>query len=342
VPPVAVPVPPASHPAPSVPSPSAPRPGRARGLRRAARVLALFGGGALAFAPLAASAETLLERALRTGELVMVGTTDSPPLASLDAKGQPVGYAIEVGRRVDQEVSAQLAGKVRLRFVPVANTADMVQAVASGGAALACGVPFSWEREMVVDYSLPIGLSGLRVLSRSTTLDGSPDSLKGRRLAVVQGSLGATALPTLQPAAKQVDFATLDQAVIALQQGKVDGVLGDSSVLAGLRKTRNLTSATTLVPEVPYASYGVGCILPQNNSDLLNLVNLAIAKLQAGYLEGRPDALASVDPWIGPKGVLGIPAERIRATFEAMQMSRENLVPLPSPAAPTPAAKPAP
>ena len=36
-------------------------------------------GLALALSPLAASAETVLEKALRTGELVMVGTTDSPP-----------------------------------------------------------------------------------------------------------------------------------------------------------------------------------------------------------------------------------------------------------------------
>lgn len=288
--------------------------------------------GAALLAPAAASAETLLERAQRSGELVMVGTTDSPPLVSLDAKGQPVGYAIEVGKRVDQELSAQLGGKVRIRFVPVASTAEMVQAVASGGAALACGVPFSWEREMVVDYSFPIGLSGLRLLSRSSGIDGTPESLKGRRVATVSGSLGATAIRTLQPAAKEVSFNSLDAAIAALKQGQVDGVLGDSSVLKGLRKTLGLNS-TTLVPEVPYVSYGVGCIVPQNNSDLLNVVNLAIAKLQAGYLEGRPDALASVDPWVGPNGVLGIPAERIRATFEALQMSREMLAPLPAPAA---------
>lgn len=332
VPPVAVPFPFASRCAP----PLSPRPWALLG------ALAALLAGSQLVAPQGASAETLLERAQRSGELVMVGTTDSPPLASLDAKGEPVGYAIEVGKRVDQEVSAQLAGKVRIRFVPVASTAEMVQAVASGGAALACGVPFSWEREMVVDYSFPIGLSGLRLLSRTSAIDGSPESLKGRRVATVPGSLGATAIKTLQPAAKEVSFASLDQAISALKQGKVDGVLGDSSVLKGLRKTLNL-STTTLVPEVPYVSYGVGCIVPQNNSDLLNVVNLAIAKLQAGYLEGRPDALASVDPWVGPNGVLGIPRERIRATFEALQMSREMLVPLPAPAAPAAAgAKPAP
>ena len=293
--------------------------------RFAARWAPLLGGVVLALLPWAASAETVLQKALRTGELVMVGTTDSPPLMSLNAKGEPIGYAIEVGRRIDAQLTAQLGGKVQIRFVPVANTAAMVQAVSSGGAALACGVPFSWEREMVVDFSLPIGLSGLRLLTTRPDLDGRPEALKGRPVATVSGSLGATALRTLQPAARELSFPTLDGAVTALQQGKVDGVLGDSNLLAGLRKARGLSSAR-LVPDDPFTTYGIGCIAPENSSDLINIVNLAIAKQQAGYLEGRPDAVASVDPWIGPTGVLGIPADRIRTFFQSNLLSRESLL----------------
>ena len=299
------------------------------------RWFTLAAGLACALFPVAASAETVLEKALRTGELVMVGSPDSPPLASLDAKGQPVGYAVEVGRRIDQELSSQLGGKVQIRFVPVPNAAAMVQAVATGGAALACGVPFSWEREMVVDYSIPIGLSGLRVLTGSTAIDGSAASLAGRRIATVQGSKGADALATLQPAARAVSFESLDAAVSALKQGKVDGVLGDSNGLAGLRKTRAMTAR--LVPSEPYASYGVGCIVPQNSSDFLNIVNLAIAKQQVGYLEGRPDAVASIDPWVGPNGVLGIPSDQIRAFFQANLINLEPLL-----LGPAPAGRPAP
>lgn len=293
--------------------------------------LPLLAALALSWTPLAASAQTVLERALSSGELVMVGTIDAPPLTSLDAKGQPVGYAVEVGKRIDAEVRAQLGEKVRIRFVPVPNTAAMVDAVASGGAALACGVPFSWERDAVVDFSLPIGLSGLRLLTTGTAIDGSPASLSGRRIATVKGSKGAGALGGIQPAAQQVGFETLDAAFTALQQRKVDGVLGDSNVLAGLRATRGL-SAASLVPSVPYSSYGVGCIVPQNNSDLLNIANLAIAKLQVGYLEGRPDAIAAVDPWVGPKGVLGISTDQIRTFFQANLINLEPLLLVPTPA----------
>lgn len=306
------------------------------GLRRLRPAAALLAGVVLAWAPLAASAQTALERALSSGELVIVGTTDAPPLSSLDAKGQPVGYAVEVARRIDAEIRSQLGDKVRIRFVPVANTAAMVDAVANGGAALACGVPFSWERDAVVDYSIPIGLSGLRLLTANTAIDGSPASLSGRRIATVQGSGGAIAIRGIQPAARQVNLASQDAAFTALQQGKVDGILGDSNVLAGLRATRGFKAAR-LVPSQPYSSYGVGCIVPQNNSDLLNIANLAIARLQVGYLEGRPDAVAAVDPWVGPSGVLGISADQIRMFFQANLINLEPLL-----LGPAGAARPAP
>jgi polar amino acid transport system substrate-binding protein len=248
-------------------------------------------------------------------------------------KGEPEGYAIDLARRIDRQLKAELGASVRIRFAPVDTTTTTVEAVASGRAGLACGVAFSWEREKLVDFSLPIGLSGLRLLTRSGGPDGSPASLAGQPIAVVEGSLGAGVLGSLEPSARPVSFPSLTQAVSALEQRQVAGVLGDTNVLAGLRHERRLTG-TALVPEQPYVSYGVGCIVPENNSRLLNVVNLAIAGLFQGYLEGRPDAVAAVAPWFGPTGVLAVPDERVRTFFESVLLSREGLVlvaPAPAP-----------
>ncbi len=281
------------------------------------------------------AADAVLEQAAKSGEVLMVGPADSPPLIRMGPKGEPEGYAIDLARRIDRQLKAELGESVRIRFAPVDNTGVTVEAVASGKAGLACGVPFSWEREKLVDFSLPIGLSGLRLLTRSGGLDGSPASLAGQPIAVVEGSLGAGFLGSLQPTAKAVSFPTLAQAVTALEQKKVAGVLGDANVLAGLRYERKL-SGVALVPEQPYVSYGVGCIVPENNSRLLNVVNLAIASLFQGYLEGRPDAVASVAPWFGPTGVLAVPTDRMRAFFESVLITREGLLLV----APAPAPRP--
>ncbi|WP_216913838.1 MULTISPECIES: extracellular substrate binding-like orphan protein GrrP [unclassified Synechococcus] len=317
-------------------SPAAVAPGSLRSRR--ARALAL--GSVACLCSLGAAlpahaADAVLEQAAKSGEVLMVGPADSPPLIRMGPKGEPEGYAIDLARRIDRQLKAELGESVRIRFAPVDNTGVTVEAVASGKAGLACGVPFSWEREKLVDFSLPIGLSGLRLLTRSGGPDGSPASLAGQPIAVVEGSLGAGFLGSLQPGAKAVSFPSLPQAVSALEQKKVAGVLGDANVLAGLRHERKL-SGVALVPEQPYVSYGVGCIVPENNSRLLNVVNLAIASLFQGYLEGRPDAVASVAPWFGPTGVLALPADRVRAFFESVLITREGLLL----AAPAPAPRP--
>ncbi|WP_254975612.1 extracellular substrate binding-like orphan protein GrrP [Cyanobium sp. Lug-B] len=306
-------------------SPAAVAPGSLRSRR--GRALALGSVACLcalgAVVPVRA-ADAVLEQAAKSGEVLMVGPADSPPLIRMGPKGEPEGYAVDLARRIDRQLKAELGESVRIRFAPVDNTSITVEAVASGRAGLACGVPFSWEREKLVDFSLPIGLSGLRLLTRSGGLDGSPASLAGQPIAVVEGSLGAGFLGSLEPTARAVRFPNLPQAVTSLEQNKVAGVLGDANVLAGLRHERKL-SGVALVPEQPYVSYGVGCIVPENNSRLLNVVNLAIASLFQGYLEGRPDAVASVAPWFGPTGVLAVPSERVRAFFESVLISREGL-----------------
>ncbi|MCP9933777.1 extracellular substrate binding-like orphan protein GrrP [Cyanobium sp. Candia 9D4] len=304
-------------------SPAAVAPGSLRSRR--GRALALGSLACLCCLGVPArAADAVLQQASTSGEVLMVGPADSPPLIRMGPKGEPEGYAVDLARRIDRQLKAELGESVRIRFAPVDSIGVTVEAVASGRAGLACGVPFSWDREKLVDFSLPIGLSGLRLLTGSGGLDGSPASLASQPIAVVEGSLGAGFLGSLEPTARAVRFPTLPQAVTALEQKKVAGVLGDANVLAGLRHERRL-SGLALVPEQPYVSYGVGCIVPENNSRLLNVVNLAIASLFQGYLEGRPDAVASVAPWFGPTGVLELPADRVRAFFESVLLTREGL-----------------
>jgi polar amino acid transport system substrate-binding protein len=278
----------------------------------------------LACASLPAVAQTPLEQAMRSGQLVMVGAPDSPPFLSLNAKGEPEGYAIDLGRLIDAELQKVTGKKVQLRFQSVPNNAAAVNAVSQGQAALACGIPLSWARDQVVDYSIPIGLSGLRLLAKPGGLDGQVASLAGQKIAVVSGSLAATSLPVLQPQAQGVSFESYGDAVTALQQGGVAGVLGDTVVLSGIRKQRSITNFP-MVPEIPLVSYGVGCIMPENSSDLGNIVNISIAKLMQAYLDSKPEVVLLVERWFGPSGVHQVGKDQIRAYFQAVLLTREPM-----------------
>ncbi|MFZ0408336.1 MAG: extracellular substrate binding-like orphan protein GrrP [Cyanobium sp.] len=287
-----------------------------------------------ALAPMAqARAEGVVDRVARSGELVLVGIPEVSPLFSLNAKGEPEGYGVAVARQVGKELSVAVGRPVTLRFLPVQDGAALGQSIASGKADLACGIPFTWERDAQLDYSLPIGLSGLRLLAPAGRLDGSPASLKGRRIGVVADSLAATELQGLQPQAIAVPFPGLGAAVAALKAGSVEGVIGDSLLLASLSRGQG-APAFALTPEEPYERFSVACLLPENDSAFRNLVNLAIARLLQGYLDGTPEAVAAIDRWIGPGSSLNLPADRIRTYFESVMLGVEALRPLPPAAAP--------
>ncbi|QPN58277.1 extracellular substrate binding-like orphan protein GrrP [Synechococcus sp. CBW1107] len=282
-----------------------------------------------------ARAEGVVDRVARSGELVMVGLPDQAPLLSFTAQGQPVGYAMEVGNRIAAELAVAVGRPVRLRVEAVADPAVLGQRLVGGQADLACGVPFTWERDITLDYSLPFALSGLRLLAPAGRLDGSPQSLAGRRIGVVAKSLAETELRGIQPTARPVGFASLAEAVAALKAGSVEGVIGDSSLLAGLT-AGDKGAALALIPSEPYERYAVACLVPENDSGFRNLVNLAIARLLQGYLDGQPEAVGSVDRWVGPGSALNRTPDQIRTYFETVLLGVEALRPLPAQAGSAP------
>jgi polar amino acid transport system substrate-binding protein len=280
----------------------------------------------------AARAEGVVQRVVRTGQLVLVAVPDAPPLMSTNAKGEAEGFAIEVARILQADLKQTLGKPVKLRFLPVASSSDLYKSVALGKADLACGVPFRWDQEVNLDFTLPIGLSGLRLLAPAGRFDGSPAGLSGKRIGVVAGSLGQTQLQGMQPQAVAVPFPTTSDAVAALGAGKVDGVLGDSLLLGllGRRQGGNLA----LTPEQAYQHYAITCAVPADDSAFRDQVNLSIARMMQSYLDGVAETVALVHSLVGPESAAKVAPEAIRAYFESVLLSVEPIRPV-SPSQPS-------
>jgi polar amino acid transport system substrate-binding protein len=176
---------------------------------------------------------------------------------------------------------------------------------------------------------MPIGVSGLRLLAPAGRSDGSPAALAGRRIGVVRDSLGDTQLRGMQPRAQVQPYGDLAAAVRALAAGQVEGVVGDSALLAGLVREQGL-KGMTLTPDQPYLRYAVACAVPENNSLFRSLANRAIAQLQQGYVNGDPGDVAAVNRWLGPGSALNLPSDQIRGVFDVLLLGVEPLRPLPS------------
>ena len=276
-----------------------------------------------------ASAADVMERIARSGELVLSGYGDLPPLLNAQPGRQPEGYAILVADRIAAELSRSVGRPVKVRFQPVPAGSNPIDAVSTGKADLACGFPFSWEQDMRIDHSLSIGLSGLRLLAPAGRFDGSAEGLAGRSIGVVRRSVAETELQGLQPKARAVQFDSLPAALTALQAGKVDGVIGDSIVLTGLVQSRG-AKGLILTPELPYEVYGVACLVPQNASAYRHQVNLAIARLLQEYLDGEPKTVAAINRILGPDSSIGIPQARLQLIFEGALIGVEAIRIVPS------------
>jgi polar amino acid transport system substrate-binding protein len=282
--------------------------------------------------PSLARAETVIERAARTGQISVAGPTNLPPYSFLTNQNQPTGFGIEVAERIAAEVSRYLGKPITVDVQPGNDPVNLFRQVKTGELDLACGAQFTWEREMFVDFTLPFSLSGIRVLTRQGLISGTAASLVGKRVGVVPDSLGDRALKALQPRAVRVPVPGLTEAVGQLAASQLDAVAGDSLLLAAALK-RSGAKGYGLVPETPLARYAVGCILPENNSTFRNLANLAVARLLQGYLNDNRADQELVNRWLGPIGLLELPPQLIKDYFQTVLLTHEQIqIPAASPA----------
>jgi polar amino acid transport system substrate-binding protein len=275
--------------------------------------------------PQNARAETVFEKVSRTGVLTFGTRVDTIPYSYVNDKKQLVGYSVDIIELIRQELESKLHRPVTVEFSVINDPNELIQKVSNAGIDIACSTQFTWQRAEYVDFSIPYSLSGIRLLIKSSSnLTGTPKSLIGKRVGVVPNSMGEVAIKVVQPKAVLVPLKEAEVGFAQLQNGKIDAIAGDSIVLAGNVLKAN-PQAFALVPVQPYARYGVGCMVPQNNSMLLNSVNRAIAKLMQGYIIGDKKYVDMVNRWLGPKGLVEFPEELIRTYFQTIILSHEQI-----------------
>lgn len=287
--------------------------------------IAVFGLLIALFLPQNARAETVVDKVSRTGVLTFGTRVDIIPYSYVNDQEKLVGYSVDVLELIRQELQNDLGRSVTVDFKVINNPDELIQKVSKGDIDIACSTQFTWQREQYVDFSIPYSLSGIRLLTKNgSTLTGTSESLVGKKVGVVPNTMGEVVMKRLQPKAVLVPLKEAEDGFAQLQNGTLDAIAGDSIVLAGtILKSKPETYA--LVPVRPYARYGVACMVPQNNSLFLNAVNRAIAKLMQGYIIGDKKSVEIVNQWLGPNGLVEVPEDLIRAYFETIILSHEQI-----------------
>ncbi len=285
-------------------------------------------GMLLALMPAQSSlAETVMEKVARTGVLTTGIRFDLIPYSYVNDRGELDGYSLNLLNLVREEIERQLGKEITLQVVESQDIGDRISQLKSGEIDIACDTVFTWERDKQVDFSVSFSVSGIRLLVPKGSSLGSPESLKGQAIGVLSNTIADDTLKLVQPQAQLVPLSNYEEGITALKTGKIQALAGDSILLDGLRQTSEPDNYQ-LVPSEPYARYGVACMVPQDNSTFLNLVNYTLVKFMQGYLSGEKGPVEMLERWIGPQGIVtGVSPEAVREFFSYTLMTHEQIPP---------------
>jgi polar amino acid transport system substrate-binding protein len=263
----------------------------------------------------ASLAETVVEKVARTGFLTVGTRFDAIPYSYIDDKGELVGYSMDVLERIRKRLETRLGRPVTLQMIEANQPGEKINLIRSGDIDIACSTAFTWERAKVVDFSISYSISGIRILAKKGSNLSTPQSLIGKRIALVPTSAAVDVIKLVQPQATIVTtYSTVEEALEALKTGKIDAIAGDSISLAGTI-LRDNPKIYEIVPEEALANFGIACMVPENNSTFLDDVNYAIVKMMQDYITNDTATVSQIDRWFGSQGMVPIPPELLKGFF---------------------------
>ena len=260
-------------------------------------------------------AETVVEKVARTGFLTVGTRFDAIPYSYVNDKGELVGYSMDVLERIRKRLETRLGRPVTLQMIEANQPGEKINLIRSGEIDIACSTAFTWERAKVVDFSISYSISGIRILAKKGSNLSTPQSLIGKRIALVPTSVAVDVIKLVQPQATIVaTYSTVEEAIEALKTGKIDAIAGDSISLAGTI-LRDNPKIYEIVPEEALANFGIACMVPEDNSTFLDDVNYAIVKMMQDYITNDTATVSQIDRWFGSQGMVPIPPELLKGFF---------------------------
>jgi ABC-type amino acid transport substrate-binding protein len=222
-----------------------------------------------------------LEAAKARGTLVVGVRTDFPPLGYLDGNGKNAGFEVDLARYLARQL---LGDEGKLRLVPVVAGGRITALISGSVDLLIAAMTATEDRATVLAFSDPYFLSGtLLLVPRNSSIQGLPD-VKGKRVAVIEGSIQEGGLERVAPEATRVKFWRVSEAVEALQAGRVDALAEDDILVLALAKQNPALAAVGK----PFRPRPYAVAMPKGDPDLLAWVNDQLRKAKA---DGTYDTL---------------------------------------------------
>lgn len=238
-------------------------------------------------------------------------SADSLPFSVNGPNGAPVGYSIDLCKRVVAQIGRAVGEpELKVNWIP-GSVAERLQMVASGRAELECANTTQTQSRLAnVDFSNLIFVDGGGLLVVAGAPINQVSDLAGKRVAVLKGTTTEQRLNDMLRVrlinATVVPIADANQGVAMLESGAADAYAGDKVKLVGLAvQSKNPSKLALVAEELSFEPYALA--MPRNDSAFRLEVNRALTQV---YVGGDIEKIFA--QWLGK---LGRPTGLLSAMF---------------------------
>jgi glutamate/aspartate transport system substrate-binding protein len=239
-------------------------------------------------AALAQSEDTPLELTgtlakVRAASAITIAYRESSvPFSYLSARNEPIGYSIELCRKLAEAIGEAVGRELALKWLAVTSE-TRIEAIASGRADLECGsTTNNLERQKQVAFSPIIFVAGTKLLVKRGAPVRSYRDLAGKTVVVTAGTTNEKAM---QEIARRfnIDFKIIkqkdhSQSYAQVESGNADAFATDDVLLYGLVAQHKTQKQYQIVGEfLSYDPYGI--MFRKDDAQLAELVRRAFHDL---------------------------------------------------------------
>jgi glutamate transport system substrate-binding protein len=213
---------------------------------------------------------------------ITIGTKFDQPMFGLKnpATGKPQGFDVEIAKLIAAKLGIP-AHRIDWVETASANREQFVQQHRVD--AVIATYRITDNRKRLINFAGPYYMAGQSLMVKTGNSAGihGPDDLAGKDVCTVEGSESSTTIRKVAPAADVVLFDSFSKCADALENGQVQAVTTDDTILAGLR---SLDPGGFELVGAPFTKepYGIG--IAKGREDFVHFVNLT---LQQSFDDGE-------------------------------------------------------
>lgn len=254
----------------------------------------------IAFSPLSIFSQShagTLDEIKQSGKIRIGFREAEPPMSFLGGNGGPIGYSIDVCKRIVTGVTEAVGRDVEIEYVSV-NANNRFTAIRDNKIDILCGsTTKTLSRRKLVDFSQLTFVTGASFMTLKGNEFSELATLNGKKVGVVRDT---TTLHTLEKLFKEtlinaeiVKFNSARDGLISLQEGEIAAFSSDQVVLIGLIITAENKDAYSIAPQV-FSFEPFALALRRNDADFRLVVDSVLSKLY------RTQQILNIyDKWFG-------------------------------------------